>query len=39
MEIPETKPFIPKGFELGTTLSYISECSPGAFVSQFFFAF
>ena len=22
MEIPETKRFIPKGFELGTTLSY-----------------
>ena len=22
MEIPETKSFIPKGFELGTTLSF-----------------
>ena len=25
MEIPETKRFIPKGFELGTALSLIAE--------------
>ena len=34
MEIPETKSFIPKGFELGTTLSYPNWSIEGNFQVQ-----